>query len=265
MTSGKVWIVGAGPGDPDLITVRALRCLRRADVVVYDRLVSPLLLDEAPPQAERVFMGKAPGAHTCTQGEIDATLVRHALAGKRVVRLKGGDPCVFGRGLEEALACAEAGVAWEIVPGLTSAVSVPALAGIPVTHRGVAGAFAVVTGHCAGADRLDWSALARIDTLVVLMGLARLPEIAANLLRHGRPADTPAALVEKGSLPEERVLTSTLGDIAAEAARQGIASPAVLVIGEVVRLREELRPVLEPGLAWLAGRSQTLDSGELPW
>jgi len=240
VSAGRVFIVGAGPGDPDLLTVKALKALRRADVVVYDRLVNPEILAEAPAGAERIFAGKAPGAHSCAQEEINALLVRHAREGRVVVRLKGGDPFVFGRGGEEALACAEAGVAWEVIPGLTSAVSVPAAAGIPVTHRGIAGAFAVVTGHCMDRDRLDWEALARIDTLVVLMGVGRLPTLTAQLLRHGRPADTPAAVIEKGTRPGERVLTGTLATLAEDAARAEIGAPAILVIGEVVRVRESL-------------------------
>jgi uroporphyrin-III C-methyltransferase len=239
---GIVYLVGAGPGDPELITVRGLRCLRQADVVVYDRLVDARLLAEAPPAARRVYAGKSPGRQALRQQEIDALLVRQARAGRVVVRLKGGDPFVFGRGGEEALACAAAGVAWEAVPGVTSAVAVPGLAGIPLTQRGVAASFAVVTGHCAGADRLDWAALARVETLVVLMGAARLGEITALLARHGKPLDTPAAIVENGTREDERVLTGTLGDIAEIAAAAGLASPATLVIGEVVRLRQALAP-----------------------
>ncbi|HEX9943230.1 MAG TPA: uroporphyrinogen-III C-methyltransferase [Thermoanaerobaculia bacterium] len=238
--SGIVYLVGAGPGDPRLITVLGLDRLRRADVVVYDRLVSPELLNEAPSWAERVFVGKAPGDHACRQEEINALLVRHARAGRTVVRLKGGDPFVFGRGAEEALACAEAGVPWEVIPGVSSAVGVPARAGIPVTHREVAGGFAVVTGHCAEGDRQDWAALARTDTLVVLMGLSRLPEIAAHLLFHGRGADTPVAVIAQGTLPQERVVAATLGTIAGEVARAGLRAPATIVVGEVVRVRERL-------------------------
>ncbi|HEV8580794.1 MAG TPA: uroporphyrinogen-III C-methyltransferase [Thermoanaerobaculia bacterium] len=237
---GIVYLVGAGPGDPRLITVLGLDRLRRADVVLYDRLVSPELLDEAPPRAERIFVGKAPGAHACRQEEINSLLVHHARAGRTVVRLKGGDPFVFGRGSEEALACSEAGIAWEVVPGVSSAVGVPARAGIPVTHRGVSGSFAVVTGHCAEGDRQDWAALARIETLVILMGLSRLPEIAAQLLFHGRDADTPVAVIASGTLPEERTVMGTLATIAGDADRAGLRSPATIVVGEVVRLRERL-------------------------
>jgi uroporphyrin-III C-methyltransferase len=239
--SGIVYLVGAGPGDPDLMTVRGLRCLRAADAVVYDRLVSEEILAEAPPTAERIYVGKAAGKEgghpSCQQEEINALLISLAREGRTVVRLKGGDPFVFGRGGEEALACRVAGVPCEVVPGVTSAISVPALAGIPVTHRGIAGSFAVVTGHCMGNDRLDWEALARIDTLVVLMGLSRLPEIAGLLQHHGRRADMPAAVISRGSLPDEQVVVGTLADIARLASEASLATPATLVVGEVVRLR----------------------------
>jgi uroporphyrin-III C-methyltransferase/uroporphyrinogen III methyltransferase/synthase len=232
----SVYLVGAGPGDPDLMTVRGLRLLRRADVVIYDRLVSPELLAEAPEQAELIYAGKEPGRHSCPQEEIHDLLIHHASQGKVVVRLKGGDPFLFGRGAEEALACAEAGIACEVVPGVTSALSVPALAGIPVTHRGIAASFLVVTGHCDGRDRVDWQAAARVDTLVILMGHARLDDIAERLVSNGRAPSTPAAAISRGSLPEERVVVSTLSDIAERAA--GLASPVLVVVGEVVRLRE---------------------------
>jgi uroporphyrin-III C-methyltransferase len=240
--SGSVWLVGAGPGDPELITVRGLRCLRRADAVIYDRLVSPELLDEAQPGAEKIFVGKEAGSCLWRQEEINALLISLAREGRTVVRLKGGDPFVFGRGGEEALACRAAGVPCEVVPGVTSATSVPALAGIPVTHRAVAGSFAVVTGHCMSHDRMDWEALARLDTLVVLMGLARLPEIAALLCAAGRAPGTPAAVISRGTLPDERVVVGTLEDIAERAAAAGLEAPATLVVGEVVRLRERLVP-----------------------
>jgi len=242
--SGIVYLVGAGPGDPRLITVLGLERLRQAEVVVYDRLVSERLLDEAPPTAERIFVGKAPGEHSAKQEEINELLLRHARSGKIVVRLKGGDPFVFGRGSEEALACAEAGIPWEVVPGVSSAVSVPALAGIPVTHRELAGGFAVVTGHCAEGDRQDWAALARVETLIILMGLSRLPEIAAALLFHGRAANTPVAAIAQGSLPEERVVVGTLGTIAGDVALAGLKAPATIVVGEVVRVRQSLLSAL---------------------
>jgi len=240
--TGTVYLVGAGPGDPKLITARGLEVLRRADVVVYDRLVSHALLDEAPADAELVYAGKAPGGHCMQQEGINALLVKEAQAGKVVVRLKGGDPFVFGRGVEEALACAEAGVPWEVVPGVSSVIGVTARAGIPVTTRGYGGSFAVATAHRAedGTDPLDWAALARMDTLVVLMGVERLSEVVRQLVENGRALETPIALVENGTLPEERVVEGTLTDIVERATRAQVRSPAVIVVGEVVRLRAVL-------------------------
>jgi uroporphyrin-III C-methyltransferase/precorrin-2 dehydrogenase/sirohydrochlorin ferrochelatase len=240
--SGTVYLVGAGPGDPKLITARGLELLRRADVVVYDRLVSHALLDEAPAEAELVYAGKAPGGHCMPQEGINALLVREARLGKTVVRLKGGDPFVFGRGAEEALACAEAGVPWEVVPGVSSVVGVTARASIPLTTRGYGGSFAVATAHRAadGTDPLDWGALARMDTLIVLMGVERLVEVVERLRSHERPADTPIALIENGTLPNERVVVGTLASIVQQAEREQVHSPAVIVVGEVVRLREAL-------------------------
>lgn len=238
---GVVVLVGAGPGDPDLITVKGLRCLARAEVVVYDRLVHPDLVAEAPAEAERIYVGKRCGHHAVPQEQIQELLVEHARAGRVVVRLKGGDPFVFGRGGEEALACAAAGVRWEVIPGVTSAVSVPATAGIPVTHRGVAASFAVVTAHRAcGEDAPDWRALAGVDTLVILMGVSRLPEITAGLLAVGRDPATPAAVVERGTLPDSRVVTGTLQNLANRAAQARVRSPATIVVGAVAALREEL-------------------------
>src|SRR5207244_688211 len=234
-----------GPGDPGLMTVRGLALLRRADVVVYDRLVDPRLLDEARPDAIRVFVGKASGAHTLPQREINALLVRHAGRGRRVVRLKGGDPFVFGRGGEEAEALAAAGIPFEVVPGVSSAVAVPAYAGIPVTHRGTASSFAVVTGHGSASGRessVDWARLAcSADTLVVLMGVESLSRIARELIAHGRPAATPVALVRWGTTSAQETVTGTLRDIAARAARARLEPPVVIVIGDVVALRERLQ------------------------
>lgn len=241
---GDVALVGAGPGDPGLMTVRGLELLRRADVVVCDRLVNPKLLDEAPVGARRVFAGKACGALALSQHEINALLIAEARRGHHVVRLKGGDPFVFGRGGEEALALAEAGVAFELVPGVTSAVAVPAAAGIPLTHRGVASSFAVVTGHrseAGEASRVDWAGLARaVDTLVILMGLASLEEITRELVAHGRDPGTPAALIERGTTEAQRTVVSTLGALAAAAAAAGLEAPVVVVVGDVVMLRARL-------------------------
>jgi uroporphyrinogen III methyltransferase/synthase len=245
MRDGIVFLVGAGPGDPGLLTVRGLELLKSADVVVYDRLVNPSLLDHAPARAARVFAGKRVGGHGWSQERITARLVDEARAGRRVVRLKGGDPFVFGRGGEEALALAAAGIPFEVVPGVTAAVAVPAYAGIPVTHREVSSSFAVVTGHEAcgrpGA-RVDWARLATaVDTLVVLMGLTALPEIVARLLDHGRPAGTPIALIRWGTTSAQETLTGTLGDIVARARAASLEPPVVAVIGEVVGLRDGLR------------------------
>jgi uroporphyrin-III C-methyltransferase/precorrin-2 dehydrogenase/sirohydrochlorin ferrochelatase len=235
---GRVALVGGGPGDPELITVRGRRLLAEADVVVADRLAPGLLLDELRPDAELVDASKMPYGPARTQEEINRILVDRARAGAFVVRLKGGDPYVFGRGGEEVAACAAAGVPVTVVPGVTSAVAAPAAAGIPVTHRGVAHEFTVVSGHVAPDDPaslVDWPALARLrGTIVVLMGLKNLPAIAASLLAHGRPADTAAAVVQEATTGEQRVLRTTLGEVAAAAAAAGIRPPAVVVIGPVV-------------------------------
>lgn len=247
---GLVSLVGAGPGGADLITVRGLGRLREADVVAFDRLVAPELLDAARPDAERLYVGKhgpdtpAEGRRSVPQEAINALLVSRARAGLKVVRLKGGDPFVFGRGGEEALALRRAGVPFEVVPGVSSALAVPAHAGIPVTQRGVASSLAVVTGHedpgkARGA--VDWGALAgAVDTLVVLMPVGRLEAIAAELIRHGRSPATPAALIENGATPAQRTVEASLGTIAAAACAAAVAAPATLVVGEVVRLRSEI-------------------------
>jgi uroporphyrin-III C-methyltransferase/precorrin-2 dehydrogenase/sirohydrochlorin ferrochelatase len=240
---GVVYLVGAGPGDPGLITAKGLKILRSADVVVYDRLVAPALVAEAPPTAERVFVGKRPysGGADLAQDEINALLVERARRGLTVVRLKGGDPFVFGRGAEECEALHAAGVPFHVVPGVTSAIAAPASAGIPVTHRQLASAFAVVTGHeCAGASDLDWEALARLPTLVVLMGLSALPDITARLLAHGADPDTPAAAIASGTLPAQRTVIATLATLAERVAEEGLEPPATVVIGEVVQVRELL-------------------------
>ena len=239
MSQGKVVLVGAGPGDPELITLRGLRWLRRAEVIVYDQLSTPALLDEAPEDALRIFAGKSAGRHYLEQSAINAILIHHARRGRLVVRLKGGDPFVFGRGGEEMLACARAGVAVEVVPGVSAAIAVPAAAGIPVTHRGFASSFAVVTGHEDPAkpeSAVDWERLATaVDTLVILMGVGTLKRITARLLAAGRSGDTPAAVIHRGTTQAEETVVGTLGDIAARAVR--FEAPAVIVIGEVVAFR----------------------------
>jgi uroporphyrin-III C-methyltransferase/precorrin-2 dehydrogenase/sirohydrochlorin ferrochelatase len=241
---GEIALVGAGPGDPGLITVRGRDLLRGAEVVVYDRLVHPKLLDEAPPDARLVFAGKACGVHALSQDAINTLLIAEAREGRRVVRLKGGDPFVFGRGAEEALALAEAGIPFEVVPGVTSAVAVPAAAGIPLTHRGVASSFAVVTGHPdggGGSPPVQWGRLAgAVDTIVVLMGLANLRRIARELIADGRDPQTPAALVERGTTEAQRTVTTTLDDLARGIAGAELEPPVVAVIGAVVALRDRL-------------------------
>lgn len=231
---GRVAIVGAGPGDPGLITVRGKELLDAADVVVYDRLVDPSLIEGKL----AIYAGKEAGRHSFSQAQINRLLVRLALEGNDVVRLKGGDPFVFGRGGEEAHALAGAGIDFEVVPAPTSAIAAPAYAGIPVTDRRVASSVAFVTGHCAGRE-VDWRRLATaVDTIVVLMGLRKLDEIARELIGGGRAPSTPAAVIEHGTLPSQRVVTAELEDLAAAAAEAGIGSPALIVVGEVVRLRE---------------------------
>jgi len=253
---GTVYLVGAGPGDPGLMTRRALDLIAEADAILYDRLVPPGALDGARPEAELRYVGKRPGEGSATQEEISDALIELARAGRSVVRLKGGDPFVFGRGGEEAQALADAGVPFEVVPGVTAGVAAPAYAGIPVTHRDDASAVAFVTGHEDPAkpeSALDWAALAAFPgTLVLYMGVRRLDEIATALLDAGRPADQPVAVVARGTQPAQRTVTGTLGEIAAKAADAGLEPPAVTVIGEVARLRDQL--------AWferrpLAGRS----------
>ncbi len=241
---GRVYLVGAGPGDPGLMTVRGLEVLRRARVVIYDRLVNPALLDEAPPHACRIFAGKHAGTHCLPQARINDLLIEHAREGGVVVRLKGGDPFVFGRGGEEALALAAAGIPYEVVPGVSAAVAVPAYAGIPLTHRGLGPSFAVVTGHedpDKGAEAVDWARLATaVDTLVVLMGLRSLPRIAATLLAHGRAPETPVALIRWGTTDAQETVTGTLGDIVARGEGAGLTPPVLAVIGPVVELRDRL-------------------------
>jgi uroporphyrin-III C-methyltransferase len=242
--TGRVALVGAGPGDPELITLRGARLLSEADVVVYDRLVAPALLDLAP-GAERVYVGKEPGRRAVAQADICDLLVRLARDGNRVVRLKGGDPFVFGRGGEEALACVRAGVPVEVVPGITSAVAAPAAAGIPVTHRGLARSFAVVTASTAhGDDPVDLASIAReVDTLVVLMAAGRLGETCAELAAAGLPPERPAAIVQWATTPDQHTIVGTLADLPALASAASVGPPATLVIGEVVALSHELARV----------------------
>lgn len=235
-----VALVGGGPGDPDLITVRGRRLLADADVVIADRLGPRDLLDELPPHVEVVDAAKIPYGRAMAQEAINAALIEHAKAGRAVVRLKGGDPFVFGRGMEEAEQLAAAGVPVTVVPGISSAISVPAAAGIPVTHRGVAHEFTVASGHVAPDDPsslVDWEALARLrGTLVLLMAVERIGAIAAALVRHGRAPDTPVAVVQEGTTAGERRVDATLATVGETAAEEGVRPPAVIVIGDVVAL-----------------------------
>ncbi len=241
MPGGSVALVGGGPGDPGLITVLGRRLLSEADVVVTDKLAPRSLLAELDPDVELIDAGKQPHAHNLTQSQINDLIVARALAGQRVVRLKCGDPFGFGRGGEEALACVKAGVPFQVVPGVTSAIAVPAYAGIPVTHRGITQDFSVVSAHLdpshPGAT-IDWLALAQsTGTLVLMMAVAHLDAVAAELIKRGRDAATPVAVISDGTTPDQHVLTSTLGSVAADAARAGVRPPAVVIIGDVVRLR----------------------------
>ncbi|MEV8058665.1 uroporphyrinogen-III C-methyltransferase [Streptomyces antimycoticus] len=236
----RVALVGGGPGDPDLITVRGRRLLAEADVVVADRLGPRDLLDELPPHVEVIDAAKIPYGRFMAQEAINNALIEHAKAGKSVVRLKGGDPFVFGRGMEEAEALAEAGIPCTVVPGISSSISVPGAAGIPVTHRGVAHEFTVVSGHVAPDDPsslVDWAALARLrGTLVLLMAVEKIGAIAATLVAHGRAAGTPVAVVQEGTTPAQRRVDATLATVGEKVAAEGVRPPAVVVIGDVVAL-----------------------------
>ncbi|MEO6196698.1 MAG: uroporphyrinogen-III C-methyltransferase, partial [Dehalococcoidia bacterium] len=241
--TGKVYLVGAGPGDPGLITVAGLERIKDADVIVYDRLIGQTLLAHALADAELIYVGKIPTpTQTQDQEAINQLLVEKAREGKRVVRLKGGDPFVFGRGGEEAEALREAGIPFEIIPGVSSAVAVPAYAGIPVTHRGLATSFAVITGHedpTKPESAIDWAGVARgADTLIFLMGIKNLPDIVQQLTAHGRSPETPVAVIQQGTTPEQHTVTGTLADIVAIVQNAGIKPPAITVVGEVVRLRD---------------------------
>ena len=272
---GKVYIVGAGPGDPGLITVKGTRCIGEADVIVYDHLVDEALLTYARPEARRLYVGKRSGKHTLPQARINELLVAEARQGNTVVRLKGGDPFIFGRGGEEAEVLADAGITFEIVPGVTAAIAVPAYAGIPLTHRAHTATVAFVTGHedpTKEASDIDWAKLAGMGTLVFFMGVKNLPQLTAELLRHGRAPDAPAALVRWGTTGQQETLTAPLGEIAARAQAMKFQPPAVLVVGTVVQLRERLawferKPLFGKGIlvtrsAAQAGKLAELLAGE---
>ncbi len=240
--NGKVWLVGAGPGDPTLLTVKALYCIREADVIVYDRLVSDEILQQAPKQCQMVNVGKLPNFHPIPQDDINETLVNFAQQGYNVVRLKGGDPYVFGRGGEEADALVEHNIEFEVVPGITSAIGGLAYAGIPVTHRDHASSFHVVTGHLKqGKDPLDWSLYSKLDgTLVILMGMSQIESICQQLVDGGKANYTPAAVIRYASRDNQQVVTGTVSDIAQRVKDSGITSPALIVIGGVAEKHKTL-------------------------
>lgn len=257
MRRGMVALVGAGPGDPELITVRGLARLRAADVLVYDRLVHPALVAEAPGEAERIYVGKAPGTATRSQRAIEELLIERARLGLRVVRLKGGDPFVFGRGGEELAAIIGAGVPVEVVPGVTSAIAAPAAAGIPVTHRHLASAVTFVTAHedpTKPTSSVDWNWLAQArGTLVILMGLRQVEAICTRLIAAGCSPDRPAAVIASGTLPEQRVVRANLDQLAEAVIEADLSSPALIVIGDVVRFAELLdRSISNPFSSILA-------------
>jgi uroporphyrin-III C-methyltransferase/precorrin-2 dehydrogenase/sirohydrochlorin ferrochelatase/uroporphyrin-III C-methyltransferase len=255
--AGRVALIGCGPGDPELLTLKARRLIGEADVVVYDRLVAAPILDLVPAGVARIDVGKAAGRHPCPQPEINDLLVRLAASGRRVARLKGGDPFVFGRSGEEAEALARHGIAVEVVPGVTAASGCAATLGIPLTHRDVATGVRFVTGHRRddGALDLDWDGLADPDTtLVFYMGLANLPEIALRLMVAGLPGSTPAAVVASGTTPEERICVAPLAELPARAIRAGLEPPALVVVGRVVAL----------AAAWREGDERVEDQGDAP-
>jgi uroporphyrinogen III methyltransferase/synthase len=246
MKAGKVYLVGAGPGDPGLITVKGLACLKQADVVVYDRLIDESILGEVRPDAEKIYVGKSSNHHTMEQGLINQLLIHKSREGKTVVRLKGGDPFVLGRGGEEAEALAKNNIPFEVVPGVSSAVAVPAYAGIPVTHRRVASSFTVVTGHKASekgeSSPVAWDNLAKCtDTLVILMGIGNLDSVVDQLIKNNKPPSTPVAVITHGTTKRQRCVTGTLQDIVAKVKSEGLKPPSVVITGDVVQLRYFLR------------------------
>lgn len=241
---GKVYIVGAGPGDIDLITVKGAKCIQEADVILYDRLINTELLSYAKTGVELIYAGKLPGLHAQTQDTINHLLVAYAQKGKIVTRLKGGDPFVFGRGGEEAQVLAKHGVVFEIVPGITSGIAAPAYAGIPVTHRDFSSSFALVTGHMreGKVDSIRWEHLAKgVDTLAIYMGVGNLPYICSQLLKYGRSKHTPVALIHWGTTTEQYTVTGTLTTIVDIARQSAIKNPSMIIVGEVVKLREEIK------------------------
>jgi uroporphyrin-III C-methyltransferase len=243
MAAGKVYLVGAGPGDPQLLTIKAVKLLKEADVVIFDRLVSQDILCLAPEKAEKIYVGKRTGNHEVPQEKITEIIIEKAQAGGKIVRLKGGDPFVFGRGGEEAEALVEKGIEFEVVPGISSSVAAPMYAGIPLTHRDYAASVAIITGHRAGdAEKpIDWAKIAgAVDTMVILMGVESLDGIVRKLLEGGVSPSKPVAIVESGTYPKQRTLISTLGNIVKETEKKQIKPPSVIVIGEVANLGRKL-------------------------
>ncbi|MDQ0201152.1 uroporphyrinogen-III C-methyltransferase [Neobacillus ginsengisoli] len=244
MTKGRVYLVGAGPGDPKLITIYGMECIQKADVILYDRLVNDALLEHAKDGAELIFCGKLPGKHQIIQEQIHELLIEKAAKGKTVTRLKGGDPCIFGRVGEEAEVLAEHGIPYEIVPGITSGIAAPAYAGIPVTHRDYASSFAIVTGHGRAEkeeDHLNWSALAQgIDTIAFYMGIGNLNYICTKLIEHGKNPNTKAAIIQWGTTERQKTVTGNLLTIEERAANAGITHPAIVLVGDVVGVREKI-------------------------
>lgn len=241
---GKVYLVGSGPGDPELLTLKARRLIDSADVVVYDQLPGKMILDSIPAGTEKIDAGKHAGDHTLKQDEINAVIIEKAKQGNSVVRLKGGDPYMFGRGGEEAQELIEAGIEFEVVPGITSAIAVPAYAGIPVTHRDHASMVTFITGHedpTKDESALDWETLAKFDgTIVIFMGVKMLERNASELIKNGKDPQTPVALIEKGTRPDQRVTIGVLENIASIAKEKNVKAPAITVIGDVVKLHDEL-------------------------
>ncbi|QFY88314.1 uroporphyrinogen-III C-methyltransferase [Magnetovirga frankeli] len=240
---GKVYLVGAGPGDPELLTLRAFKLLQQAEAVVYDRLVAAEIMDLIPQGVTRIAVGKEPGNHCIPQSEINQLLVRLALAGRSLVRLKGGDPFIFGRGSEEALELRRHAIPFEIVPGITAATAASAYAGIPLTHRGLSRSVRLVTGHLLEDQplQLDWAGMADAETtLVIYMGLSNLAQIIDQLISAGRAADTPAAAVQEGSTPRQRQVMAPLGQLARRVTEAGLEAPVAIIVGACVNLAEEL-------------------------
>jgi uroporphyrin-III C-methyltransferase len=250
---GKVYLVGAGPGDADLITVKGLKCIQNADVILYDRLVNKELLDYAKESVELIYAGKLPNYHALKQETINSFLVKYAKKGKTVVRLKGGDPFIFGRGGEEASYLVERGVPFEIVPGITSGIAAPAYAGIPVTHRDFSSSFAFVTGHCKEEDTVKWESLAKgIDTLAIYMGVNNLPYIRHQLLSNGKHQDTPVALIHYGTTTQQKTVICTLKDVLTVVEKEKVINPSMIIVGEVVNLHHKLQ--------WFESKHDTLST-----